>query len=364
MLEVSHITKRYGDHTAVKDLTFTVEAGQIYGFLGPNGAGKSTTMNIITGCLSATSGSVKIDGHDIFEQPVEAKKCIGYLPELPPLYPDMTVYEYLMFVAKAKGIQKAARKGQIDKAIADTALQPVKERLIKHLSKGYKQRVGIAQALLGDPKLIILDEPTVGLDPKQIIEIRNLILSLKGKHTVILSSHILSEVQAVCDNILIISHGNMVASDTAENLETLFAGKLTVALRAKCEVDRFYQIAGGVEGVNITAYQMEDNGVYGNGIVEADGSVDADMLCEAIFHAFADTQTPILSMQLSKASLEDIFLELTSDEHAEAVKAKEAADRAKELQEKKKRREKTEFDTLGVAMLTEDEPEQEEEGEE
>ncbi len=364
MLEVSHITKRYGDHTAVKDLTFTVEAGQIYGFLGPNGAGKSTTMNIITGCLSATSGSVKIDGHDIFEEPVAAKKCIGYLPELPPLYPDMTVYEYLLFVAKAKGIVKAKRSAQIESAINDTGLQPVKERLIKHLSKGYKQRVGIAQALLGDPKLIILDEPTVGLDPKQIIEIRNLILSLKGKHTVILSSHILSEVQAVCDNILIISHGNMVASDTAENLETLFAGKLTVELRTKCDAERFSELVRTVEGVKIVSYRMEENGIYGAGVIEADGAADADALCEAVFEAFSLAKTPILSMSINRASLEDIFLELTSDEHAEAVKAKEAADRAKELQEKKKRREKTEFDTLGVSMLTEEEPEQQEEDEE
>ncbi len=364
MLEVSHITKRYGDHTAVKNLTFTVEAGQIYGFLGPNGAGKSTTMNIITGCLSATSGSVKIDGHDIFEDSVAAKKCIGYLPEIPPLYPDMTPYEYLLFVAKAKGVDKKEREAQIQKAIEDTGLNDVKDRLIKHLSKGYKQRVGIAQALLGNPKLIILDEPTVGLDPKQIIEIRNLILSLKGKHTVILSSHILSEVQAVCDNILIISHGNMVASDTAENLETLFAGKITLELRTKCDSQRFNELVCSVEGVKIVSYRMEENGVYGVGVIEADGAADADVLCEAVFAAFALAKTPILSMQLSKANLEDIFLELTSEQHEEAEKAKEAAERAKALQEKKKKREKTEFDTLGLAMITEDEPQTEEEEDE
>ena len=224
MIEVSHLTKKYGPRTAVEDLSFTVEDGVVYGFLGPNGAGKSTTMNIITGCLAATSGTVTIDGYDIFDRPKEAKSRIGYLPELPPVYPDMTPAEYLSFVADARKVPAAEKEEQIDRAIRVTDIADVKDRLIKNLSKGYRQRVGIAQALLGKPSVIILDEPTVGLDPRQIIEIRELIRSLGKKHTVILSSHILSEVQAVCDKILIINKGKLIACDTPENLENLFAG--------------------------------------------------------------------------------------------------------------------------------------------
>ncbi len=194
MIEVSHLTKRYGGHTAVSNLSFTIEKGQIYGFLGPNGAGKSTTMNIMTGCLAASEGEVRIDGHDIFEEPQQAKRLIGYLPEQPPLYLDRAPREYLTFVGRAKGIKDKALPEQIGRVMEVTQITDVADRLIKHLSKGYRQRVGIAQALLGDPEVVILDEPTVGLDPKQIIEIRSLIQSLGQKHTVILSSHILSKV--------------------------------------------------------------------------------------------------------------------------------------------------------------------------
>ena len=234
MIEVKNLCKRYGDHVAVDDLSFTIESGHVYGFLGPNGAGKSTTMNIITGCLAATSGSVTIDGYDIYEDAQEAKSRIGYLPEIPPLYQDMTVREYLMFVAKAKGVghgaewkdKKAVRQAienQLAAAMAVTQLEDVENRLIKNLSKGYKQRVGIAQALLGGPEIIILDEPTVGLDPRQIIEIRDLIRELGKEHTVILSSHILSEVRSICDRLLIIAGGKLVAEDTPENLEAKYA---------------------------------------------------------------------------------------------------------------------------------------------
>ena len=224
MIKVEHLTKCYGDFMAVKDLSFTIEAGHVYGFLGPNGAGKSTTMNIMTGCLSATDGSVQIDGHDIFEEADKAKKCIGYLPEQPPLYMNETPKEYLRFVGEAKGLKGDELEEQIDAVIEQTKIQNVKNRLISKLSKGYKQRVGIAQAILGNPKVIILDEPTVGLDPIQIIEIRDLIKELGKKHTVILSSHILSEVQTTCDKILIINQGKLVAFDTTENL-TKDAGK-------------------------------------------------------------------------------------------------------------------------------------------
>ena len=219
MISVEHLTKWYGDFKAVDDLSFEIDEGHVYGFLGPNGAGKSTTMNIITGCLSATSGSVKIDGHDILEEPKEAKKQIGYLPEQPPLYMSETPVEYLRFVAEAKGLKGEAVKKQIQEVIEQTGLEPVKNRRISALSKGYKQRVGIAQALLGNPKVIILDEPTVGLDPIQIIDIRNLIRDLGKDHTVIFSSHILSEVQTICDQILIIAGGNLIAFDKPENLE-------------------------------------------------------------------------------------------------------------------------------------------------
>ena len=218
MIEVSHLTKKYGSRLAVDDISFTVEDGQIYGLLGPNGAGKSTIMNILTGYLSATSGQVTVAGHPLPEEADAAKACVGYLPEQPPLYPEMTVQEYLDFAAELKGVKKAERKEQVLKAARRTGLEAVLPRLIRSLSKGYRQRVGIAQALLGSPKLIILDEPTVGLDPAQVIEIRKLIRELGRAHTVILSSHILSEVQAVCQKVLVLSKGKLAASGTLEEL--------------------------------------------------------------------------------------------------------------------------------------------------
>ena len=225
MIEVTNLTKKYGNHLAVENLSFKVEKGQIYGFLGPNGAGKSTTMNIMTGYLAATSGTVLINGHDIQKEPEEAKKCIGYLPELPPVYVDMTVKEYLQFVAELKKVPVKERKAQISKVMEMTAITDMEKRLIKNLSKGYRQRVGLAQAILGFPEVIILDEPMVGLDPKQIIEIRDLIRELGKNHTVILSSHILSEVSAVCDHIMIIAHGKLVASDSPEGLQELMGSE-------------------------------------------------------------------------------------------------------------------------------------------
>ena len=218
MIEVSHLTKKYGGHLAVDDVSFTVEDGQIYGLLGPNGAGKSTIMNILTGYLSATSGQVTVAGHPLPEEADEAKACVGYLPEQPPLYPAMTVGEYLNFAAELKKVPRAQRKEQVLRAARRTGLEKVLPRLIRSLSKGYKQRVGIAQALLGSPKIIILDEPTVGLDPAQVIEMRKLIRELGKVHTVILSSHILSEVQAVCQQVLILSKGKLAASGTLQEL--------------------------------------------------------------------------------------------------------------------------------------------------
>ncbi len=218
MIKVENLVKKYGDHVAVDHLSFEVEKGQIYGFLGPNGAGKSTTMNIMTGYPAASDGLVEINGHDILTEPEAAKKCIGYLPEIPPLYPDMTVWEYLYFVAELKKLPKAERENQIQEVMEMVEIEDVSERLIKNLSKGYRQRVGLAQAIIGYPDIIILDEPMVGLDPKQIIEIRELIKRLSENHTIILSSHILTEVSTICDHIMIISKGKLVASDSPEGL--------------------------------------------------------------------------------------------------------------------------------------------------
>ena len=249
MIEVNNLVKRYGDHTAVDHLSFKIEKGKIYGFLGPNGAGKSTTMNMITGYIASTEGTVTIDGHDILDEPEQAKKCIGYLPEMPPLYFDMTVGEYMNFVADLKKIPKDQKKSMVEEVMEMLKITDMKNRLIKNLSKGYRQRVGLAQAILGYPEVIILDEPTVGLDPKQIIEIRDLIKSLKKKHTVILSSHILSEVSAVCDYVLIISHGKLVASDTPENLGKLAEGSNTLNLLVKGDKDHIRIALGQISDI-------------------------------------------------------------------------------------------------------------------
>ena len=316
MIEIRHLTKRYGSHTAVSDLSLTVEPGRIYGFLGPNGAGKSTTMNIMTGCLSATEGSVLIDGHDIFEEPDKAKALIGYLPELPPVYPDMTPREYLTFVARAKGVSRADRDRQIESALSVTQTDGVQNRLIRNLSKGYRQRVGIAQALLGDPHVVILDEPTVGLDPIQIIEIRDLIKTLGRTHTVILSSHILSEVRAVCDEIMIISKGKLVASDTPENLEKLFAGSMTLELTIRGERNAIASALSALSGVSKVSFVPgEVEGAQGV-VIETDPPAD---LSEDVFRACAKAELPILRMRMKKANLEDVFLELTADSSERAA---------------------------------------------
>lgn len=310
MIEVKHLTKRYGSHCAVSDLSFTIEKGQIYGFLGPNGAGKSTTMNIMTGCLAATSGSVTIDGHDIFEDAQQAKRLIGYLPEQPPLYPDRTPREYLRFVAQAKGIPAGQMDQQLKEAMAVTGIEDVSGRLIKNLSKGYRQRVGIAQALLGDPEVIILDEPTVGLDPQQIIEIRQLIKSLGKKHTVILSSHILSEVQAVCQTILIISKGRLVACDSPENLEKLFSGGENIELLADCTGKEARSILSSIGGIRALKVEETDEGCR----LELQTDKPGNAACRELFFSFARAQRAILRMNLARASLEDIFIELTRGE--------------------------------------------------
>ena len=311
MIEVSHLTKKYGANRAVDDLSFTIEKGVIYGLLGPNGAGKSTTMNIITGCLGATSGEVRVGGHSVMDEPMEAKKLIGYLPEQPPLYQEITPKEYLRFVAQAKGVPHKEWNSQLHTVMEKTRIVDVQDRLIRNLSKGYKQRVGIAQALLGNPEVIILDEPTVGLDPKQIIEIRELIRELGKEHTLVLSSHILSEVQAVCDHIMIISKGHLVASDTPENLTSLFAGTTTIKLEAMGDADAVRSLLSTVDGIETAALTTED----GVTRCELTQSGEEDVRA-AIFTAFADAKLPILEMTRVRASLEDVFLELTSGEAA------------------------------------------------
>lgn len=304
MIEISNLVKKYGNHVAVDDLSLTVESGKIYGFLGPNGAGKSTTMNMITGYLGVTSGSITINGHDILAEPEEAKKCIGYLPEIPPLYVDMTVMEYLQFVAELKKLPKEERSEAIEKAMELTKLMDVKGRMIKNLSKGYKQRVGLAQAVLGFPEIIILDEPTVGLDPVQIIEIRDLIKELGKEHTVILSSHILSEIQAVCDYVFIISNGKLVASDYTDKLLGIMSGSQEIRLKVKGskeDVEKVLLAIAQVETVEIE----EDN--Y---IVHAKKGCD---IRENVFYELAEQRMPILEMNTVTKSLEDVFIELTQE---------------------------------------------------
>jgi ABC-2 type transport system ATP-binding protein len=295
---------------AVNHLNFTIEKGKIYGFLGPNGAGKSTTMNMITGYIASTEGEILIDGHNILEEPEEAKKKIGYLPEIPPLYVDMTVSEYLKFVAELKSIPKEKRSGNINEVMSTTKLQSVKDRLIKNLSKGYRQRVGLAQALLGYPEIIILDEPTVGLDPKQIIEIRDLIKSLGNKHTVILSSHILSEVSAVCDHVLIIDKGKLVASDTPENLSKVMAGANSLELTVKGKEEVIRKALDMVENIEELVYHQSMIKDACDFTVKIAGNQD---MRENIFFALAEVKCPILKMQSSNMSLEEVFLKLTDD---------------------------------------------------
>lgn len=312
MIEVKDLVKKYGSHLAVDHLSFTLESGKIYGFLGPNGAGKSTTMNIMTGYLGATNGSVLIDGHDILKEPEEAKKHIGYLPELPPLYMDMTVQEYLEFAAELKKLPKEKRESDISEVMKLTRLQDVSDRLIKNLSKGYKQRVGLAQAILGFPEIIILDEPTVGLDPKQIIEIRELIRTLSKKHTVILSSHILAEVREVCDYILIISKGKLVASDTPENLELLRNGASSLELEVKAAPETVRAILSTIDDIDAMEMHSENEN---HTRVKLETKNGADIR-EAVFYAFAEEKCPLLEMKTAKASLEDIFMELTQKEES------------------------------------------------
>lgn len=304
-VDVRNMTKKYDDHIAVDDISFTIETGKIYGFLGPNGAGKSTTMNIITGCLAATEGQVLIQGHDIYEEHKEAKRHIGYLPELPPLYHDLSPKEYLSFVAEIKQIPKQKRAAAVEDVMQRTGLMDFANRQIRQLSKGYCQRVGIAQALIGYPEVIILDEPTVGLDPKQIIEIRELIRELGKNHTVLLSSHILSEVSELCDEVMIISNGKLVARDTPENLASVLDSGSRLFISIEGEEAKVRPVLENIGSLSRIVIKKADNGEV---------SVEADMAEGArndIFYALAEARLPIHEMRAEKMTLEEIFLEYT-----------------------------------------------------
>jgi len=310
LIEVKNLTKKYGTHIAVDNLSFRVERGMVYGFLGPNGAGKSTTMNMMTGYIAATGGTVCINGYDILKEPKKAKKCIGYLPEQPPVYQDMTVWEYLDFAAQLKQVKKPERRKQLETIIEQMQVFEVKDQLIKNLSKGYKQRVGFAQAIIGYPEVIILDEPMTGLDPKQIIEIRTLIKELSRTHTIILSSHILSEVSAVCDYILIISKGKLVASDTPEGLMTLMKGGRQLELCVCGTEDKLCEILNNIREIDHFVIENGKKEEECNAIIRVGAESD---IRKELFYRLASADMPIMRLGISEKSLEDVFLELTGD---------------------------------------------------
>ena len=311
MIQIRNLVKNYGNHTAVDNISLDIEPGQIYGFLGPNGAGKSTTMNMITGYLAATSGEIMINGYDIYKEPEKAKTCIGYLPELPPLYPDMTVYEYLKFVAQLKGFEKTGIADEVERVMKLVNVTDVRDRLINNLSKGYKQRVGFAQAIVGSPPIVILDEPTVGLDPNQIRETRDLIKNLAGTHTVILSSHILSEISETCSHVFIINKGKIIANDTIDNLSKYFDSHQVLNIVAKGDEIECKSIIEELDNIaSVSVVKGSEEGTV-NIIVEA--ADDADVR-EAVSLALSSAKISIFEMKEDSKSLEDVFLQLTSEE--------------------------------------------------
>lgn len=343
MIQVEHLIKRYGAHTAVDDLTFTLEPGRIYGFLGPNGAGKSTTMNVMTGYIAADGGRVVIDGHDILRNPIAAKSCIGYLPEVPPLYTDMTVREFLLFTAQLKLVPRRERRAQMETLLEKLSLTEMSGRLIRNLSKGYRQRVGLAQALMGNPKVLILDEPMVGLDPKQIIEMRELIKELAGEHTVILSSHILSEVSAVCDHILILSKGKLAASGSPEELQQLMRGGASLLVTVIGEREQAETVLEQIE--EVARYSFEEGEEEGSIMIRMETKGDADIR-KTLSVALAGAGMPILSMNRSEKSLEDIFLELTDVEPESEAEGEQQDETENETEEESELLGETENDDV------------------
>lgn len=362
MIQVEHLVKRYGGKTAVDDLTFTLEQGGIYGFLGPNGAGKSTTMNVMTGYIAADGGRVVIDGHDILRNPIAAKSCIGYLPEVPPLYTDMTVREFLLFAAQLKLVPRRERTEQVEGLLEKLSLTEVSGRLIRNLSKGFRQRVGLAQALIGNPKVLILDEPMVGLDPKQIIEMREFIKELAGEHTVILSSHILSEVSAVCDHILILSRGKLAASGSPEELQQMMQGGAELVVTVIGEQKQAETVLEQMEEVE--RYSFEAGEEEGSILIHIAAKADADIR-KALSVALAGAGIPILSMSRSERSLEDIFLKVTNAE-PESGTACESEDETENETEAKMEQQEDAADSGSVTVqesVTESEPDDEAEKE-
>ena len=314
MIEVKELTKVWGDRVAVDHVSFKINNGKIYGFLGPNGAGKSTTMNMITGCLAPTHGTVKINGFDMYDEPLKAKQCIGYLPEIPPLYNELTPFEYLRFVAEAKGVSYERALRQVHEVMELTLIDGVKNRLIKNLSKGYRQRVGIAQAMLGNPDIIILDEPTVGLDPKQIIEIRNLIRKLGEMKTVIISSHILAEISELCDHVLILSGGKLIANAPIEELQSKTNGNARIKLSVRGDEAGVLEVLDSIDEIETcTLAASREDGVINLTIT----ATQTDDLRDRIFFAMADRRYAVLSMDREEATLEKIFLALTEEAEAE-----------------------------------------------
>ncbi|MCQ2417535.1 MAG: ABC transporter ATP-binding protein [Oscillospiraceae bacterium] len=308
MVEIKNLTKFYGSHAAVQDISFTVGDHEVLGFLGPNGAGKSTTMNMITGCLPSTSGTVLVDGHDITKEPLEVKKLIGYLPELPPVYPEMRVYDYLMFVAGLKLVPRDKRKKQVETAMERLKITDVQKRVIGNLSKGYRQRVGFAQALLGSPKFLILDEPTVGLDPRQVVEVRNLIKELAKDHTIIFSTHILAEVQAVCERVVIINKGQIRAADTIANLENSVSGKIQLCMKIEGDMTKVTGIINQVEGVN----EIEEVEFDSMGVNKFIVNVASDDIRKPLISALIANDCVVLEITTRKSSLEEVFVSLTT----------------------------------------------------
>lgn len=344
MIEVCHLTKRFGKIKAVDDISFTVNAGEILGFLGPNGAGKSTTMNIITGYLSSNEGQVKIDGIDILENPYDAKKKLGYLPEHPPLYPEMTVRDFLLFVCDLKGVKKH-RLEHIKEICEIVSLEQHFNRIIKNLSKGYRQRVGLALALIGNPDVLILDEPTVGLDPKEIIEIRNLIRNLGEKHTVILSSHILPEVQAVCDRIIVINNGKLIADDTPQNLSANLSKSNSIIVRIAGPEQKVLSALAKIPGVKKVISLGEKE--VGSTDYRVDGEEGIEIR-KPIFNVILSNSWSVLSLKSSEMTLEDIFLKLTEEDPADDDDTKEKTKQKKSWFKRKKKAEKTESDETDI----------------
>lgn len=310
MIEVKNLVKRYGNHAAVNDLSFTVETGKVVGFLGPNGAGKSTTMNMITGYIAPTEGEVLIDGIDIMDEPELAKKNIGYLPEIPPLYPDLKVREYLSFVAELKKVSKKDRDIEVHKIMSKTKTLDVSERLIKHLSKGYKQRVGLAGAMMGNPDILILDEPTVGLDPSQIIEMRELIRELSKNRTVLLSSHIMQEISAVCDEIIIINEGKMITKDTPENITKKMVDTNGVHVVVKGDKTKLKEALRTISGIKNVSYDNDKDTEEDTTGLTIYCAEDEDIRVD-LFYALAKAECPLIEMNKLDTSLEDAFLALT-----------------------------------------------------